>query len=377
MSGESGDSDPTSAANSTPEDSLTAQSNESSASQLATKNIGDVKLDSDKSAPPDEFEKRPTKAATTTPPPWSAPGAKSPEETANFLSKLSVWWLTPLMVLGRKFALRQSDLYPLRDSFKAASICDEFDPLWSKENAKVPPESAASLFTALWAAFGSLFLQAGFFKLFADGCSLASPVVLRYLLEVVDAGGGGRGREFGYAMAGTLFGLQILASLASNSYTARAASSGFRVRTSIVSAIYAKTLKLSPSARGEFGAINLMSVDASRLDGACSQLHQLWSAPIVVAIAMALLVAQLGPAALAGFALLLLMIPIQAWVMRHLMKLRRKTNVMTDKRVRMTQETVSGIRIVKFLGWEEAMDQHLGKVRTEELENVTAIGNWR
>jgi ATP-binding cassette subfamily C (CFTR/MRP) protein 1 len=120
-----------------------------------------------------------------------------------------------------------------------------------------------------------------------------------------------------------------------------------------------------------------MSVDASRLDAAAWQLHSLWAAPITVVVAMGLLIAQLGPSALVGMALLLLLLPLQALLMRHLMQLRRQTNALTDKRVRMTQETVAGIRVVKLLGWEEAMEKHLGQVRTEELANVRTIGNWR
>ncbi|KAI9034703.1 P-loop containing nucleoside triphosphate hydrolase protein [Hyaloraphidium curvatum] len=308
-------------------------------------------------------------------PEWSH-GGRSPEESANFLSLLSAWWLTPLMLLGGARPLRQDDLYPLMDGYRAETIAGKTAA--EKAEAKAAP----SLLRALWDTYRLQFVWAGFLKLLSEGCNLASPVVLRYLLEVVSGGGAvpGRSKGFGYAMAGTLFAIQLLSTLATNAYMNRALRMGFQVRAALIQAIYGKTLRLSQAARAEFTAgktVNLMSVDCSRLDTASYQLHTLWSAPMVVLVALGLLVAQLGPSALVGMALLLLLLPLQAYVMRFLMRLRVQANAMTDKRVRMTQETVAGIRVIKFLGWEGAMEEHLGEVRRQELVNVRRIGNWR
>lgn len=178
-------------------------------------------------------------------PPWSLPNAPSPEVRAGFFSILSVWWLTPLMALGYKRPLKHTDLYPLIDKYTAESIYDRFERNWSVELEKAPKESGGgntektpstpnngtpnttpvnppnppppapspSLLHALFATFGRLFVTAGVFRFFGDACSLASPVVLRYLLEVV-AGGGqvpGRGKPFGYIMAAVMFILQVRA----------------------------------------------------------------------------------------------------------------------------------------------------------------------
>jgi hypothetical protein len=55
----------------------------------------------------------------------------------------------------------------------------------------------------------------------------------------------------------------------------------------------------------------LISTDAESLQQVCQQLHSLWSAPFRIVIAMVLLYAQLGPAALVGAAMLVLLFPIQ------------------------------------------------------------------
>ena len=65
-------------------------------------------------------------------------------------------------------------------------------------------------------------------------------------------------------------------------------------------------MKLSNAARqgatvGEI--VNLMSVDSQKLQDAPGYLHMLWSAPLTIALAMYFLWQQLGPATLAGIAL--------------------------------------------------------------------------
>ena len=74
-------------------------------------------------------------------------------------------------------------------------------------------------------------------------------------------------------------------------------------------------LKLSNTARKQFtiGQItNLVSVDAQRLMESIPYLCILWSAPYQATIVMILVYNELGVAALAGVAVLALLVPINA-----------------------------------------------------------------
>ena len=53
-----------------------------------------------------------------------------------------------------------------------------------------------------------------------------------------------------------------------------------------------------------------MSVDADRVVNLCLSLHELWSLPLQIAIALWLLYTQVQCAFLAGLALVLLLIPV-------------------------------------------------------------------
>ena len=80
-----------------------------------------------------------------------------------------------------------------------------------------------------------------------------------------------------------------------------------------------KSLRISPSARmlstvGEI--VNLMSVDSSRYNELMNYLNSLWIAPFQVALALYFLWGLLGGAALAGFAALFIIIPINLVIVR-------------------------------------------------------------
>lgn len=51
--------------------------------------------------------------------------------------------------------------------------------------------------------------------------------------------------------------------------------------------------------------------------------------------------AKLGPSALAGFALFLLVAPIQSQVMAHRLKIRKASNIFTDQRAKLLAEVFS------------------------------------
>lgn len=54
---------------------------------------------------------------------------------------------------------------------------------------------------------------------------------------------------------------------------------------------------------------------------------------------------------------------IAGWVMFSIVFLRSKTAVLADKRIRMMNEVLSGIRIIKMYAWEKAFSAVVTEVR--------------
>lgn len=92
-----------------------------------------------------------------------------------------------------------------------------------------------------------------------------------------------------------------------------------------ISPLFFQALLLSNVSRKRFSAgevINLMSADAQQLMDLTANLNLLWSAPFQILMAVSLLWQELGPAVLAGVAVLVFVIPINALVATRVKKLK-------------------------------------------------------
>jgi ABC-type bacteriocin/lantibiotic exporter with double-glycine peptidase domain len=87
-------------------------------------------------------------------------------------------------------------------------------------------------------------------------------------------------------------------------------------------------------------------------------------------ICLILLIINLGPSALAGFAFFVLATPPQTIVMKHLFKIRAKSMVWTDKRAKLLQELLGGMKVIKFFSWETPFLRRLVEYRQKEMACV-------
>jgi len=99
----------------------------------------------------------------------------------------------------------------------------------------------------------------------------------------------------------------------------------FRLKHSLISR---QALRLSTSARRETSVgeiVNLISVDAQKLQDSPLFLHLIWSAPLTIALCLYFLWQELGPSVLAGLLFMLLMIPVNAVIAQVTRKLQVRT----------------------------------------------------
>jgi ABC-type multidrug transport system fused ATPase/permease subunit len=112
--------------------------------------------------------------------------------------------------------------------------------------------------------------------------------------------------------------------------------------------------------------IGLMAIDSARIDAAAGLIHTVWTAPLITIIAVALLIVNLSYSALAGLAILIVAMVFLAKTVGNLYVRRKKINQITDKRVGLTQEVLSAVRLVKYFGWETSFVERIIGLRATE-----------
>lgn len=149
---------------------------------------------------------------------------------------------------------------------------------------------------------------------------------------------------------------------------------GVLLRGGLISAIYSRALELSPRARVQMTngrLVNHISTDVSRIDFCMGYFHMSWAAPIQLTICLILLLINLGPSALAGFALLVIATPINTMLMKRFFSIRIKSMAWTDKRSKLLQEMLSGMRVIKLFSWETPFLKRIAEYRRLEMAYAT------
>ncbi|XP_073264843.1 ABC transporter C family member 12-like isoform X3 [Populus alba] len=286
-----------------------------------------------------------------------------PERHANLFSRICFGWLTPLMKQGHKRPITEKDVWKLDTWDQTETLIKKFQTCWVEESKRPKPR----LLRALNSSLGGRFWLGGFFKIGYDLSQFVGPIVLSHLLQSMQRGDPA---WIGYIYAFLIFLGVLFGALCESQFFQNVMRVGFQLRSTLVAAIFRKSLKLTHEGRKNFpsGKItNMITTDANALQQICQQLHGLWSAPFRITISMVLLYQQLGVASLFGSLMLVLMVPTQTILMSRMRKLTKEGLHRTDKRVSLMNEILAAMDAVKCYAWEKSFQSRIQSVRDDEL----------
>uniref|UniRef100_A0A8C6UR78 Multidrug resistance-associated protein 1 n=1 Tax=Neogobius melanostomus TaxID=47308 RepID=A0A8C6UR78_9GOBI len=324
-----------------------------------------------------------------------------PESGASFLSRITFWWISRMMVTGFKRPLVESDLWSLHPENRSHRVVPGLVQRWNRQRQKAkrlfmyspkkaqqteakgasgadeaeilivkgPQQSKEpSLLWALCLTFGPYFLISGLYKIIHDVLMFVGPLILRLLISFINSPDSPSWHGFFYT--GLLFVCTCFQSLILQQYFHVCFVSGMRVRSAIIGAVYRKALVISNAARrsstvGEI--VNLMSVDAQRFMDLSAYINMIWSAPLQVVLALYFLWETLGPSVLAGVAVMLLMVPVNAFIAMKTKTYQVAQMKSKDGRIKLMNEMLNGIKVLKLYAWELAFQDKVSEIRQSEL----------
>uniref|UniRef100_A0A673GYT1 ABC-type glutathione-S-conjugate transporter n=1 Tax=Sinocyclocheilus rhinocerous TaxID=307959 RepID=A0A673GYT1_9TELE len=284
-----------------------------------------------------------------------------PVEDASFLSKVLFWWYGRLAVKGYRSPLQAEDLWSLREEDTSEKIICDLE----KEKLHKEQISGFCLLRTLAKNFGPYFLTGTLCLVIQDAFMFSIPQVL--LLGFV------RDEDAplwkGYLFAFLMFLLSCLQSLFNHQYMYACFTVGMRVKTAVMGLVYRKSLVINSAARrtctvGEI--VNLVSADTQKLMDFVVYFNAVWVAPIEIALCLFFLWQRLGPSALAGIATVILIFPLNGFIAKMRSKLQVQMKYM-DGRIKLMNEILSGIKILKFYAWENAFRERVLGYREKEL----------
>lgn len=148
------------------------------------------------------------------------------------------------------------------------------------------------------------------------------------------------------------------------------------VRTAVSTLLYEKSLCISAAGRAATSTgqvVNMMSNDTTQLQRFIQFGGMTMVAPLQIIVALALIYQQVGNATWVGVAFMLALAPVNVVVFSVVGKMRRKVLKYSDLRVKMMNEILAGIRIIKYYAWERPFAKEVGKIRDSELKALTRL----
>uniref|UniRef100_A0A663DUI7 ATP binding cassette subfamily C member 2 n=1 Tax=Aquila chrysaetos chrysaetos TaxID=223781 RepID=A0A663DUI7_AQUCH len=208
------------------------------------------------------------------------------------------------------------------------------------------------------------------FKLVHDGLVFVSPQLLKLLIAFVSDE-----ESFawqGYLYAILLFLTALIQSLCLQQYFSLCFQLGINVRASLTAAIYKKVgMALATRKESTVGeTVNLMSADAQRFMDTANFVHQLWSSPLQIILAIVFLWGELGPSVLAGIAVMVLLIPINGFLVAKAKTIQVRNMKNKDERMKIMSEILNGIKILKLFAWEPSFEKRVNEIRARELKDL-------
>lgn len=276
----------------------------------------------------------------------------------NFLNRLVFRWVSPLITKGVLGKLRKND--DLFDLPECLNIKRLFESL--QKNLA----SSRSLFKALHRSFGWEFYAIGILRLFSDLSNFAGPLLLGGLLR--SGADENADSQHAYYYAAGLFGTTLLSAVAGVHFNWKISIVSTKMRTSLVSAIYAKGLEAKGLHEAKPEILNLMSTDTDRIVNSCISFHSFWSIPFQLFTTLWLLYTQLGVAFVSGVIFAVLLIPINRYIALKIGKLSAFLMTAKDGRVQVTTEALTGAKQIKLQALEDIFTDRIEDLRKTELE---------
>ncbi|KAF8732976.1 hypothetical protein HU200_015328 [Digitaria exilis] len=286
----------------------------------------------------------------------------------NLWELLTFKFVNPMMDIGITRQLDFTDLLELPIELRATSCYDRLLSSWTAEYQNYHENS--SLLRAMSCSYGWAYLRLGLLKVLNDSINFISPLLLNKFIKFLQQGSGGMN---GYILAISLGLTSIIKSFLDSQYSFRLAKLKLMLRSSIMGIVYRKCLCLSLAERSRFseGEIQtFMSIDADRTINLCNSLHDAWSLPLQIGVALYLLYTQVNYAFLSGLAITILLIPVNKWISTRIAGATEKMMKQKDQRISCAGELLAHIRTVKMYSWEKLFTERLMERRESEVKHL-------
>ncbi|CAL9770494.1 unnamed protein product [Musa acuminata subsp. burmannicoides] len=297
----------------------------------------------------------------------------TPFAKAGFFSRMSFWWLNPLMKKGYQRSLEEKDIPQLGKVDRAETCYLLFLEQLNRQKER-RQTSSPSILWAIVSCFQKEILVSGFFALLKILTLSAGPLLLNAFIKV--SLGNEVFKHEGYVLAFGMFLAKCLESLSQRQWYFRTRRIGLQVRSLLSAAIYQKQLKLSNSAKLDHSSgeiMNYVTVDAYRIGEFPFWFHQTWTTSLQLCIALVILYHAVGLATISAMVVIVLTLLCNAPLAKLQHKFQTRLMEAQDIRLKAVSEALVNMKVLKLYAWETHFKKVIEGLRETECKWLSAF----
>lgn len=317
-----------------------------------------------------------------------------PMFSANYFSRIFLWWVYPTVRTGYKRTIQPNDLFKVQDAWSVEVLFERFDKNMNyyfktarteylkkncdaaedeiSENVSLPK---GALLRALFFTFKKQFVWAVFCVNLGNCASAFIPLITKKLINFVEekaltphlhVNSG-----IGYAIGACI--MIIVNGLAFNHSVLASQTLGVQIKSVLTKAASKKIFRASAYARHKYpnGKVtSFVTTDLSRIEYALSYQPFLSGFPALIIIVIALLIVNVGAIALVGIGIFLAAVLLCLFAAKFIMKFRAEASIYTDARVGRMREVLNNMKMIKLHAWEDAYESDIKRTRIKEVDKV-------
>ncbi|XP_043470125.1 probable multidrug resistance-associated protein lethal(2)03659 [Leptopilina heterotoma] len=301
---------------------------------------------------------------------------KNPQEGINLLSSLTFSWVLKYFRDGFKRDLVEEDLFVPLNSHSSHNLGENLDNIWQSEGyfKKKKANFKPSIWRALFKCFGFEVFAIGLLQCFSEICiRLPIPIFLGKMLSYYNGNKNNMPVEEAYYWSTGLILCFFLSGPFFQLGLYKMLILGMKFRVSLCALIYRKLLRTSSSSKTETTAgqiVNYLSNDVMALELILVCFNYLWIGPIKTIIILYLMYTEVELSAVFGVIVLLILVPLQGSVSKYVSKLTLRAASKTDERLRIMNEIIMGIQVIKMYAWEKPFAYLVNKAREQEVKAI-------
>ncbi|KAK0608086.1 hypothetical protein LWI29_025343 [Acer saccharum] len=206
--------------------------------------------------------------------------------SASLFSRVVFLLVNPLIKKGYKAPFKADEAPSLPTDHRTKKMSELFDLNWPKPVENSKHSVKMTLFRCFWRDIAFI----GFLAILRLAVMFIGPVLIQSFVDFTS--GKGSDPNEGYYLVLTLLIAKTIEVFSSHQFNFQSQRLGMLIRSSLITSLYNKGLRLSCSSRQAHGVgqiVNYMAVDVQQLSDMMVQLHYIWLMPLQVAVALVLL----------------------------------------------------------------------------------------